>query len=278
MSAVTVEGLKVSYGDVRVLENVHLSVAAGAFLTIVGASGCGKSTFLRIVLGQERPSHGTVRLDGDPIPPEPMPDRGVVFQRYSVFPHLTVAGNLMLPLEIQRAPALGRLFGAARRRVRAEIDELLTRIGLEHAADRFPGQLSGGMQQRLAIGQALVLKPRVLLLDEPFGALDPGIRRDMHELTLDLWAETGMTVFMVTHDIQEAFKLGTRLIVFDKVRHDPQAPNAYGATITYDLPLRAPETPRDRAARETPADTGPDAGPDPAAPTPAEGDPTHAAL
>ena len=95
-----------------------------------------------------------------------------------------------------------------------------------------------GMQQRLAIAQALVLEPKLLLLDEPFGALDPGIRLDMHELLLRLWRRTGMTVFMVTHDLSEAFKLGTRVLTFDKVRHDPQAPERYGATITYDLPGR----------------------------------------
>ncbi len=106
------------------------------------------------------------------------------------------------------------------------------------------------MQQRLAIAQALLKKPKLLLLDEPFGALDPGIRRDMHELLLALWEEIGMTVLMVTHDIAEAFKLGTRLIVFDKVRHDPHAPTAYGATITYDLPLRRPVDRRDRSRRD----------------------------
>src|SRR3982751_5579469 len=91
------------------------------------------------------------------------------------------------------------------------------------------------MQQRLAIAQALILRPRILLLDEPFGALDPGIRNDMHELILRLWRQTGMTVFMVTHDIGEAFKLGTRVLTFDRIRRDPHAPDAYGATITYDL-------------------------------------------
>ncbi|MEO0979757.1 MAG: ATP-binding cassette domain-containing protein, partial [Pseudomonadota bacterium] len=124
----------------------------------------------------------------------------------------------------------------------SDFGELLERIGLSAAADRYPAQLSGGMQQRLAIAQALIKKPSILLLDEPFGALDPGIRVDMHELLLNLWRELGMTIFMVTHDIHEAFKLGTRLLVFDKIRHDPQAPEAFGATITYDLPLEAPQT------------------------------------
>ena len=260
MSAIEVRGLGVDYDGLRVLERIDLEVAEGAFCTVVGASGCGKSTFLRVLLGQERPTRGEVLLDGAPIPPEPMPDRGVVFQKYSVFPHLRVRDNLALPLEIQRSRALGRLFGGARRQARGEVEELLHRIGLDHAAERYPGQLSGGMQQRLAIGQALVLKPRVLLLDEPFGALDPGIKRDMHALILNLWRDTGMTVFMVTHDIQEAFQLGTRLVVFDKVRHDPHAPQAFGATITYDLALRPPRPP---------ATDGP-GGPEPAAAAPAQ--------
>lgn len=125
--------------------------------------------------------------------------------------------------------------------------QLLGKVGLGHALDKYPTQLSGGMQQRLAIAQALIMKPRVLLLDEPFGALDPGIRKDMHHLLLDLWRETKLTVFMVTHDLSEGFNLGTRLLVFDKVRHDPHAPGAYGARITYDIPLNS-ERRAERAA------------------------------
>lgn len=238
MSFVEVWQIGVSYDGVRVIENINLAVEEGAFVTIVGASGCGKSTFLRLLLSQERPSTGFIRIAGEEIPARPTPDRGIVFQRCSVFPHLTVAENLILPLEIERAPLLGRVYGSRRRVLRDEIEGMLERIGLTQARDRYVAQLSGGMQQRLAIAQALLKKPKVLLLDEPFGALDPGIRRDMHELLLGLWAETGMTIFMVTHDIGEAFRLGTRLIVFDKVRHDPDNPGAYGATITYDLPLK----------------------------------------
>jgi len=110
-------------------------------------------------------------------------------------------------------------------------------VGLDHAADKYPHELSGGMQQRLALAQALIKRPRILLLDEPFGALDPGIRADMHKLVLSLWKEQNLTVFMITHDITEGFYLGTRLWVFDKPRLDPQAPNAYGAKVTYDLPV-----------------------------------------
>jgi len=236
----SVQGVFKTYDGLPVLERVDLDVSAGAFCTIVGASGCGKSTFLRMLLSQELPSGGRILLDGTPLPDEPTPDRGIVFQKYSVFSHLTVAENLILANEFETAPATGRLFGRARKAAFDGIEDLLNRIGLAAAADKYPAQLSGGMQQRLAIAQALVKKPRILLLDEPFGALDPGIRVDMHELLLGLWKELGMTIFMVTHDIHEAFKLGTRLLVFDKIRHDPQAPQAYGATITYDLPLDAP--------------------------------------
>ena len=222
------------FGDTQVLERISMNVNEGEFITMVGASGCGKSTFLKMLLGTESPTEGTLLLDGKPVPDEPGPDRGIVFQQYSVFPHLSVLGNVI----VARAFAgggLGFLVGGKRADARKQATELLERVGLGNAMDRYPHELSGGMKQRLAIAQALINKPRILLLDEPFGALDPGIRADMHELVLQLWRETGLTVFMVTHDLQEGFYLGTRLWVFDKLRNDPQAPNAYGATITYDL-------------------------------------------
>ena len=234
MSFIDVAGVGVRYDGTTVLADVNLKIEEGAFVTIVGPSGCGKSTFLRLLLSQEQPTDGSIWIGGAPLPNRPTPDRGIVFQRYSVFPHLTVTENLILPLEFERARGFGRTFGAGRRKLRDEVEGLLVNIGLGGARDRYPAQLSGGMQQRLAIAQALLKKPKVLLLDEPFGALDPGIRRDMQELTTTLWRDTGMTVFMVTHDIAEAFKLGTRLIVFDRVR--PDDPNC-SATITYDLPL-----------------------------------------
>ncbi len=238
MSGVVVEGLWKSYGDVPVLEHLNLDVAEGALVTLVGASGCGKTTFLRILLGDERPSRGRITVDGAPLAPEPNADRGVVFQRYSVFAHLSVLDNVVLGLEFRDGGLLGRLHGRARAAARERAAALLEEVGLAHAKDSWPQTLSGGMQQRLAIAQALILEPRLLLLDEPFGALDPGIRLDMHELLLSLWRRTRMTVFMVTHDLGEAFKLGTRVLTFDKVRHDPQAPERYGATVTYDLPGR----------------------------------------
>lgn len=239
MSFIKVNNVWQQYADQVVLERLNLSVAEGEFCTLVGASGCGKSTFLRLLLGQERASRGQILLDGEPLAGEPDASRGVVFQRYSVFPHLTVLNNVALGLELPRSPLLGRLFGSAKRQAREEAAHLLNKVGLGHALDKYPAQLSGGMQQRLAIAQALIMKPRVLLLDEPFGALDPGIRKDMHALLLELWRETRLTVFMVTHDLSEGFSLGTRLLVFDKVRVDPHAPGVYGARITYDIPLNS---------------------------------------
>ena len=239
MSFIQVKNVWQEYGDQVVLERLNLIVREGEFCTLVGASGCGKSTFLRLLLGQERPSKGEILLAGQPLVAEPDASRGVVFQRYSVFPHLSVLDNVAIGLELPRSPLLGRLFGNAKREARERAAELLRKVGLGHALDKYPSALSGGMQQRLAIAQALITRPRVLLLDEPFGALDPGIRKDMHALLLELWRETGLTVFMVTHDLSEGFSLGTRLLVFDKVRVDPHAPNAFGARITYDIPLNS---------------------------------------
>jgi NitT/TauT family transport system ATP-binding protein len=238
MASVSVRNVWKTYGDHVVLENLRLEVADNEFVTIVGASGCGKTTFLRMLLGTEQPTRGSILIDGEPIRPEPDPARGIVFQRYSLFPHLSVMGNLVLGLELQRSRLLGRLFGARRREAIKRAEAMLEAVGLAGARDRYPSQLSGGMQQRLSIAQAAICEPKILLLDEPFGALDPGITADMHQLILKLWRDNGMTIFMISHDIQESFALGTRLLTFDRLRQDPQAPEAYGASITYDIPLR----------------------------------------
>jgi NitT/TauT family transport system ATP-binding protein len=227
----------VEYGDKVVLERVSLDIEQGSFVSVVGPSGAGKSTFLRLILGQEAPSQGEILLDGIRLTPECSPDRGVVFQRYSVFPHLTALQNVMFGIECAKSPLLGKLFGSARRSAVAQATEMLAAVGLEHNLHVYPAQMSGGMQQRLAIAQALIKQPRVLLLDEPFGALDPGIRLDMHALVTGLWRDHGLTIIMVTHDIKEAFKLGTRVLAFDKHRIDPHAPNRYGATAVYDMPV-----------------------------------------
>jgi len=237
MSLISVRNVWKEYGRDIVLERINLEVKHGEFCSIVGASGCGKTTFLRMLLSQETPSRGEILLDGVRMDDEPNPDRGVVFQRYSVFQHLTVQDNVILGLEFAQSAFLGRLFAMARRRAIAQAEEMLEAVGLTRARHAYPASLSGGMQQRLAIAQALIRRPKILLLDEPFGALDPGTRASMHELIRRLWRATQMTIFLVTHDLSEGFQLGTRLLVFDKVRVDPDAPNAYGATVTYDLAL-----------------------------------------
>ncbi|ASY71634.1 lauroyl acyltransferase [Sinorhizobium fredii USDA 205] len=237
MSEIHVHNVWMEYGDQIVLESISLEIACGAFVSVVGPSGCGKSTFLRMILGQERPTRGIIMLDGAALPPEPGPDRGVVFQRYSVFPHLNVLQNVLIGFEFAESAFTAKLFGMKRKATVDKARALVEAVGLSEHALKFPSTLSGGQQQRLAIAQALAKEPKVLLLDEPFGALDPGTRAQMHALIKPLWRERGMTVIMVTHDLKEAFGLGTRVLAFDKPRIDPQAPERYGARIIYDLDL-----------------------------------------
>lgn len=237
MSLVSIKKLHKAYGENIVLEKINIEIQEGEFCTLVGPSGCGKTTFLKMLLGQETPTSGTFLLDGKPFPSEPDAERGIVFQRYSVFSHLSVLENVMLGIELGKSKFFGKLFGKAKAKAKESAMEMLEAVGIADSADKYPSELSGGMQQRLSIAQSLVKKPKILLLDEPFGALDPGIRADMHELILKLWRKNNLTIVMVTHDLHESFYLGTRLLVFDKVFSDPRFPNAYGAQITYDLPV-----------------------------------------
>jgi NitT/TauT family transport system ATP-binding protein len=190
-----------------------------------------------MLLGEESPTRGKILIDGEPLKAEPDADRGVVFQRYSVFPHLTVLQNVVLGRELQYAKFAGRLFGATKRAVVDEAMELLAEVGLSGSENKYPSALSGGMQQRLALAQAVMREPKILLLDEPFGALDPGIRADIHVLMRRLWNETDLTVVMVTHDLSEAFRLATRVIAFERDRNRPEEKLRYGATISRDLEI-----------------------------------------
>jgi NitT/TauT family transport system ATP-binding protein len=237
MSAIRFDSVWKEYGDHIVLARVTLDVASRAFIALVGPSGCGKTTFLRMLLGEESPTRGQILIDGEPLKPEPGADRGVVFQRYSVFPHLTVLQNVLLGRELQQSKFSGRLFGAAKRAATEQAMALLAEVGLSGHEGKYPTALSGGMQQRLALAQAIMRGPKILLLDEPFGALDPGIRADIHVLMKRLWNETELTVVMVTHDLSEAFRLATRVIAFERNRDRPEERERYGATISRDLEI-----------------------------------------
>jgi len=178
----------------------------GELVTIVGPSGCGKSTLLRIIAGLKPhfpPSAGEVQIFGKPLH-EPGPDRGLVDQKYSLLPHLNVLDNIAFGLKL-------RGVGRSERLDRAQT--WVKKVGLEGSEKKYPSELSGGMQQRVAIAATLVLKPRILLMDEPFGALDPGIRLRMQELLIQLWNEQEETVFLVTHSVEEAVYLGDRVFL-----------------------------------------------------------------
>ncbi|HUO54089.1 MAG TPA: ABC transporter ATP-binding protein [Rhodoblastus sp.] len=265
MSFIKVENVWKEYADQIVLENISFEIAHRAFLMLVGPSGCGKTTFLRMLLGEDAPTRGKILMDGAPLVAEPDADRGVVFQRYSVFPHLTALQNVMLGAEFAQAPFLGRLFGARRRAVAKKARALLEDVGLSGAQDKYPAALSGGMQQRLALAQALMRQPKVLLLDEPFGALDPGIRADIQALMQRLWNETDLTIVMVTHDLPEAFRLGTRILAFERSRNRPEERERYGATIARDIEIWPPRVagatrPFTRPGRDDPAKPGAEPG------------------
>ncbi|MWB98794.1 ABC transporter ATP-binding protein [Agromyces seonyuensis] len=189
--------------EVLALADVDLSIASGEFVAVVGASGCGKSTLLRILAGFEEASEGEVSVGGVPVR-GPGPDRGVVFQDYGLFPWLTVAEN------VGYGP---RRRGAKRADARALATRFLETVGLTRFADRYPGQLSGGMQQRVAIARVLANDPSVLLMDEPFGALDALTRSELQVELRRIHRETQTTVLFVTHSIEEAVFLADRVVV-----------------------------------------------------------------
>jgi NitT/TauT family transport system ATP-binding protein len=197
----TARGISKAFGALAVLDRVDLEARAGEVLAVLGPSGCGKSTLLRVLAGFERPGSGEVLLDGAPVS-GPAPDRGMVAQAGGLLPWLSLRDNLAFGPRAQRRPAAD---------VRAVVDDLLHATGLDGFADALPRQLSGGMRQRAAIAQVLANRPPVLLLDEPFGALDAQTRLRMHEWLLALLAERPTTTVLVTHDVEEALLLGDRL-------------------------------------------------------------------
>jgi NitT/TauT family transport system ATP-binding protein len=230
VSAISVRGVYKVFGTgarrVTALENIALDIEEGEFVTLVGASGCGKSTLLRTIAGLEVHTRGEICASGSPVR-GPGAERAMVFQNCSLYPWLTVMGNIKFPRQ---------LAAHTRNRTSSDVevasgraDTLLQLMGLEQVADACPSQLSGGMQQRVAIARALMARPRILLMDEPFGALDAQTREVMHDLILHVCALEGCTVLFVTHDVEEAIYLGRRVVLM--------APRPGRIDSTYDVPL-----------------------------------------
>ena len=185
------------------LSRVSFEVRKREFISVIGPSGCGKSTLIRILAGLDYPTSGTVRLDGRAVQ-GPGADRGMVFQAYTLFPWLTVKKNVMFGLKMK---------GVASAAAEQMATEWLGVVGLSDAADKYPGQLSGGMKQRVAIARALANEPRILLMDEPFGALDAQTRCSMQAHLLRIWEAVDVTVLFITHDLEEAVYLSDRIVV-----------------------------------------------------------------
>ena len=213
------------------LQPTDLAVAPGEFVALLGPSGCGKSTLLRIIAGLDRPTAGQVLLDGAPVA-APGPDRGMVFQSYTLFPWLNVEGNIRYGLRERGLPEAQQAEIAAR---------FIARTGLRGFENHWPRQLSGGMQQRTALARALANDPEILLLDEPFGALDHQTRELMQELLLEIWEADRKTVLFVTHDIDEAIFLANRVLVM----------SARPGRIKAEVPVPLPY-PRDWTMKTTP--------------------------
>ncbi len=213
------------YDDRVILNGINLRVKDEEFITIVGPTGCGKSTTLRLILGSEKPSNGEALFHNKKIM-RPERERGVVFQKYSLFPHKTVRQNVMFGLELETFDLFEPLhhpfrYRAKKKEFRKMADVYLKRVRLLEHADKYPNQLSGGQRQRTAIAQAMIMKPEILLMDEPFGALDEGTREEMQVFTLEQWKKNKSTVLFVTHSLEEAIFMGTRLIVISQYyKHD----------------------------------------------------------
>jgi sulfate transport system ATP-binding protein len=207
--AITVRGVTKRYGDALACDDVTLEIPAGSLTALLGPSGGGKSTLLRIIAGLETPDDGTVEIDGQDVTNVPVRNRGVgfCFQHYAPFRHLTVRRNVAFGLEIRKLP---------KKEIRHKVDELLELVKLGHLADRYPSQLSGGQRQRMALARALAIQPRVLLLDEPFGALDAQVRQQLRRWLRDLHEQIAVTTVLVTHDQEEAMEVADRLAIINE--------------------------------------------------------------
>ena len=224
-----------------VLNDVSINVRGGEFVTLVGPTGCGKSTLLRLVLGSERPLSGRVRFDGREVSGVGR-DRGIVYQKYSLFPHVSVIDNIAIGLLLRDTSIPERLnplrwpaFFRMRRESREVARTLVDRMGLARSdCEKYPHELSGGMRQRVAIAQAMVMEPKMLLMDEPFGALDHATRESMQIFVLEKWKELEMTIVFVTHDLEEACYLGSRIVGLSQYWTGDDGSPGEGAKIVID--------------------------------------------
>ena len=209
--AIEVRGVSKSFGGFRALDDVGITVADGALTALLGPSGSGKSTLLRIIAGLETPERGAVLIDGTDVTAAPARDRGVgfVFQHYAPFKHMTVHDNVAFGLSVRRRP---------KQEIRERVAELLALVRLDGLASRYPSQLSGGQQQRMALARALAVQPQVLLLDEPFGALDAQVRAELREWLRRLHEEIHVTTIFVTHDQEEAMEVAEQIVVMNHGR------------------------------------------------------------
>ncbi|MFM8621631.1 MAG: ABC transporter ATP-binding protein [Candidatus Nanopelagicaceae bacterium] len=208
-SMISIAGLSKNFGDVKAVDQVSLEILDGEFLTLLGPSGSGKTTVLRMIAGFEKPDSGSIKLDGIEVSELPPYERAVntVFQDYALFPHFTVRENIEYGLRIKKVPA-------AERKVAS--DQALAQVRLSGYGDRKPAQLSGGQRQRVALARALINKPKVLLLDEPLGALDLKLREQMQLELKDIQREVGITFIFVTHDQEEALTMSDKIAVFNE--------------------------------------------------------------
>ena len=215
--AITVEGATKRFGDFTALDDVSINVPDGSLTALLGPSGSGKSTLLRCIAGLEQPDAGRVVIEGRDATALAVQDRGVgfVFQHYAAFKHMTVGQNVGFGLSIRRKP---------KAEVRRRVDELLRLVHLDGLADRYPSQLSGGQRQRMALARALAVEPRVLLLDEPFGALDATVRKELREWLRRLHDEVHVTTIFVTHDQEEAMDVAEQIVVMNKGRVEQAGP------------------------------------------------------
>jgi NitT/TauT family transport system ATP-binding protein len=226
---VEARNVTVRFGSFMALNDVSFAIPdspKGEFIAIIGPSGCGKSTLLNLLAGFLHPTAGEILVQGKPIE-GPGRERGMIFQQYSSFPHLTVFDNVMFGLKIN-----GREMGLSASACRDRAADLIRQVGLDAHRDKYPHQLSGGQQQRVAIARSLAMEPKILLLDEPFSALDEPTRLEMQELLVELWYRTQPTIFCVTHSVSEAVYLGERVWIFT------QAPGQ----IAYDIHDAIPPT------------------------------------